>query len=234
MNSVTNLTSAKVRRFFLIAALAVCPFVAMQSGNAQQPTATAFLMSGGGPIGQNSQFTLTLSVSTNFVSSGYSVFYGISGGGGASFFGIPNYSAGPPVFTPRTNHSSIFTDPTTADPVAFNGPGGFTRFTFGPGSNTNQFDLGYTGDQVNNQNAGTFSLQSILINALNAPVGTYTIFLDRAIMTDRTGGGFNDVPMMASFTVNVVPEPTTVGLAVIGGGMLLVAAYRKHRRAKAA
>jgi hypothetical protein len=172
---------------------------------------------------------------TNFESSGYTVFYSI-GGGGASFFGIPNYSAGPPVFTPRTNLSTVFTDPTTSDPVAFNGPGGFARFTFGPGSNSNQFDLGYTGDQVTNQPPGTFSLQRILINALNAPVGTYTIFLDpRSSMTDRTGGGFNDVSINAmAFTVQVVPEPTTVGLAVIGGGMLLVAGYRKHRRAKAA
>ena len=48
-------------------------------------------------------------------------------------------------------------------------------------------------------------------------------------MTDRTGNGFNDVPMTASFTVNVVPEPTTVGLAVIGGGVLLIGAWRKRR-----
>ena len=50
-------------------------------------------------------------------------------------------------------------------------------------------------------------------------------------MTDRTGGGFNDVPMTASFTITVlaVPEPTTVGLAVLGGGVLLIGAWRKRR-----
>ena len=84
-----------------------------------------------------------------------------------------------------------------------------------PAAPANQFDLGYTGDQINNQPAGTFNLQSIVFNALNAPVGTYTITLDRAVMSTPL---FTDVPMSASFTVNVVPEPTTVGLAVSAAG----------------
>jgi hypothetical protein len=209
----------------LIGALAACSAIA---SNASAQTATGSLTSGGNnsiTIGQNQQFTLTLAVTTNFVSSGYSVFYSI-GGGGQNFFGIPNFVA---PGTPRTNLSSVFTDPTTSDAAAFNGPGGFARFTFGPSSNSNQFDLGYTGDQINNQAAGTFSLQSLLINSLNATPGTYTITLNRAIMTDRTGGGFNDVPFNATFNVTVVPEPSTVGLAIIGGVALLVVGYRKQR-----
>ncbi|MEP6821346.1 MAG: PEP-CTERM sorting domain-containing protein, partial [Chthoniobacterales bacterium] len=60
------------------------------------------------------------------------------------------------------------------------------------------------------------------------------IFLDaRSIMTSRTGGGFFDVnmggPSGPQFTVNVVPEPSTVGLAVIGGAALLLVVWRKQR-----
>ena len=138
MNSQTNLTTAKIRRMLLIAALVICPFLAINSSNAQD-TATATLLSGGSnsiTISQNQQFTLTLGVTTNFVSAGYSVFYSI-GGGGAAFFGIPNVvPAGPPrhTFTPRMNLAPVFNDPTTSDQAAFNGPGGFARFTFGPSS----------------------------------------------------------------------------------------------------
>lgn len=242
MNPQTSLTAAKIRRILLITALALCPFVALQSGHAQGcPTcvATATLTSGGLnniTIGSNGTFTLTLGVTTNFISSGYTVFYSISANG-LSTFGIPNYSAGPPIFTPRTNLNAIMNDPTTSDAVAFNGPGGFTRFGFGPGSNSNQFDLGYTGDQVNNQAAGTFALQSIMFSALNAAPGTYTIFLDaRSIMTEHnTPGSFNDVNMgngtagSPIFTINVVPEPATIGLALVGGALLLLVIYRKQR-----
>jgi hypothetical protein len=238
MNSQINLTAAKVRRIVLIIALVICPLLTFQTGFAQS-VATATLTSGGMnsiTIGQNQQFTLTLGVTTNFISSGYSVLYSI-GGGGANFFGIPNVvPATPPhTFTPRTNLNPIFNDPTVSDGQAFNGPGGFARFTFGLGGNSNQFDLGYTGDQFNNQPAGTFNLQSLVFNALNAPVGTYTIFLDsRSIMVDRFGPPeFNDIPMGGvtgpQFTVNVIPEPATIGLALVGGGMLLVAGWRRRR-----
>lgn len=242
MNSHINLTTATVRRMLLIAALVICPFLTINRSDAQS-TVTATLTSGTtgtGPnsitITQNQVFTLTLRVTTNFVSSGYSVFYAI-GNGGANFFGfanaVDNPPGGPVEFTPRTNQQPIFGDPTTGDLAAFNGPGGFARFNFGPGGNRNQFDLGFTGDQTNNAAAGTFNLQSLQFTALNAAPGTYTISLSNAVMTDRTGGGFDDVPFTASFTVNVIPEPTTVGLAVIGGGVLLVGAWRKRRAARA-
>jgi hypothetical protein len=214
MNSLTNLTSAKIRRMFLIAALAVCPLFAVQSGMAQS-TATATLLSGGFnsiSISGNQSFTLTLGVTTNFVSSGYTVFYTSNDGNG--FFQIVS----------RVENATLFNDPTTSDAVAFGGTAGILN-------PTNDFDLGYTGDQVNNQAAGTFNLQTLTFNTLNAPAGVYHIFLDpRAVMTDRTGGGFNDVNMTGNpiFTITVVPEPATVGLFVIGGAMLLVVALRKR------
>ena len=81
---------------------------------------------------------------------------------------------------------------------------------------------------------GTFDLQAVTIHALNAPVGTYTIFLDnRSIMVDRPV--FQDVPMGGAsgpmFTVHVVPEPTTTGLLAMAGGALSLLAWRKRRGA---
>ncbi|MBA2431834.1 MAG: PEP-CTERM sorting domain-containing protein [Chthoniobacterales bacterium] len=76
-------------------------------------------------------------------------------------------------------------------------------------------------------------MRSVNIRALNAPLGTYTIFLDnRSIMTSRIGGGFLDVnmggPLGPMFTVNVIPEPATTGLFVIGGAGL-IAVWRRRR-----
>jgi hypothetical protein len=219
MNSQINLP-ATVRRTLLIAALVICPFLAINSSNAQS-TATATLLSGGSnsiSIGANQSFQLTLSVTTNFVSSGYTVFYQTSPNGSGLFRITARQNLSP--VHPVTG-INVFNDPTTADGTAFGGNAGLL-------DPVNDFDLGYTGDQTNNQAAGSFTLQRITITALNVPVGTYTIFLDRGVMTDRTGGGFNDVPMMASITINI-PEPTTVGLAVVGGGALLIGEWRKRR-----
>lgn len=231
MTSTLNLTAAKVRRLLLVTALVICPLFAAQIGNAQNvATATLTNAMGGGNsinIAAGGSFTLSLAVTTNFLSSGYTVFY--QSLNGAAFFQL----------TGRTNTSpisagsgiSVFNDPTTSDAQAFGGMAG--RLQFGPTMNSNQFDLGYTGDQFNNQDPGTFNLQNINITVLaGATPGSYTISLDpRSIMTERTM--FADVNMGGAngpqFTVNVVPEPATVGLAVIGGALLLFVAVRKQR-----
>jgi len=220
-----NLTTAKLRRTLLIAALAICPFVAINSSNAQPQVVTATLTSGGNnsiTITQNQSFTLTLAVTTNFVSSGYTVFYQSTSGSG--FFRLVSRTNTSPIFNdPVDGPRPIFNDPTTTNGAAFGGNAGLL-------DPTNDFDLGYTGDQINNQPGGSFSLQTITINTLNAPAGTYFITLDRGVMTYHPDPNtFQDVAMSASFTVNVVPEPTTVGLAVIGGGVLLIGAWRKRR-----
>jgi len=225
MNSKTNLTTAKLRRTLLIAALAICPILAINSSYAQPQVVTATLTAGGNnsiTITQNQSFTLTLAVTTNFVSSGYSVFYQSTNGSG--FFRLVSRTNTSPTFIdPVDGPRPIFNDPTTANSTAFGGNAGLL-------DPVNDFDLGYTGDQTNNQAAGMFSLQTITINTLNAPAGTYTIVLDRGVMTYHPDPNtFQDIAMAASFTVNVVPEPTTVGLAVIGGGVLLVGAWRKRR-----
>ena len=228
MNSLTNLTTAKIRRMFLIAALLICPVLAVQNGNAQGPTATGTLTGSGGSstinITGNQQFTLTLAISTNFEAGGYTVFYLVSNNGSGLFQIVGRMNLSP--MHPATM-MPVFNDPTTPDSSAFGGMNGIMD-PFA-GANPMGSDFGYTGDQTNNQPMGSYSLQMITINALNAPVGQYFIMTDRAIMTDRTGGGFEDRPFMTMATINVIPEPTTVGLAVIGGGMLLVAGWRKRR-----
>ena len=209
MSCRSNLTVAKLRQLLLAAVLAVCPLVACQTVNAQA-TATATLTSGGInsiTVASNGSFNLTLGVTTNFVSNAYTVFYRSINGQG--LFQINS----------RTNLNPIFMF--GADPPF--------PLLLNP---SDMFDLGGTTNQINNQPPGTFNLQSVNISVLNAPIGTYTIFLDnRSIMTQA--GTFLDVnmggPSGPMFTVNVIPEPKTVGLLVMGGAMLLVAAWRQRR-----
>jgi hypothetical protein len=230
MNSLTNLTSAKVRRFFLIAALVICPFLAVQNGNAQPPMVTANLFANtnmGGPfnsstitITQNQQFFLQLQITTNFISSGITYF--LQSNNGSGLFRITAR-----MWTMQGGVIFPYPDPTTGDATLFTG----NNSLLDP---VNNHDLGATNNGEDTDPAGTYTIAILTIDTMNAPVGQYTIFTDRGIVTDRTGGNFDDRAFTAMATINVIPEPTTVGLAVIGGGMLLVAGYRKHRRSKAA
>ncbi len=196
--------------------------LAVQSGYAQS-TATATLTSGGANfvnITPGQSFTLSLGVTTNFISSGYTVFYQAIGGPAPPFFQI----------TARSNTSPI--NPDTGMPV-------FTFPTIDPFPVPfpYQFDLGAFGDQTHNQPPGTFSLHDLTIMALPSAVpGSYSYRLDpRSIMTDRTGGGFFDVNMGGAsgptFTINVIPEPNTVGLVALGGTTLFLMARRRRRAA---
>ena len=214
-NCRSNLTAAKLRQLLLTAVLAVCPLVACQTVNAQA-TATATLTSGGMnsiTVASNGSFSLTLAVTTNFASSGYTVFYRSINGQGLFRLTALTY----------------------LDPIFMPGPGPiidpFPGMT-GLLNPSNMFDLGASTGDGSGHPAGTFNLQSVNISVLNAPIGTYTIFLDnRSIMTQAVT--FLDVnmggPSGPMFTVNVIPEPTTVGLLVMGGAMLLVAAWRQRR-----
>ncbi|MEO7796786.1 MAG: hypothetical protein ABIY47_03555, partial [Opitutaceae bacterium] len=170
-------------------------------------------------------FTLTLAVTTNFDSGGYTVF--LQSNNGSGFFRLSNRMNLSPIIDDGSGPRPVFNDPTVANP--------FPNIAAATLSPSNMFDLGYTGDQMNNQPPGTFTLASYLVTVNPAtPNGTYTIFLDnRSIVTSRTGGFFTDVniggPTGPQFTVTVIPEPTTVGLAIIGGAALLVVAWRKQR-----
>jgi hypothetical protein len=214
MNPQSNPAWARLRKFILVTSLFIAPFLAFQTGHAQS-VATATLTSGGLnsiTIGPNETFTLTLGVTTNFVSAGYTVFYQSNNGSG--LFEI----------TGRTSLDPIFPFP-GIDPTPF-------PLLLNP---SDMFDLGAVANTPDlSHPAGTFDLQAVMIHALNAPVGTYTIFLDnRSIMVDRPV--FQDVPMGGAsgpmFTVHVVPEPATMGLLAMAGGALSLLAWRKRRGA---
>lgn len=214
MKTQTNSTFAKLRKFLLVTALVITPLLAVQTGNAQN-TVTATLTTTGGlnsvTIMQGGSFTLTLGVTTNFITLGYTDFLRSTNGSG--LFQING----------RTNLNMFFTDPTTSDILALGSPNGIL-------APSNARDLGFTGDTVNNQPAGTFQLATYTIANIGLMTpGVYQIFLDpRSIMTNA---GFMDVAMGGNpiFTVTVIPEPTTIGLAILGGAALLVVARRKLR-----
>ena len=216
MNSKTNhLPTAKLRRMLLVAALVICPSLAVQSAHAQIATGT--LTNGGSPLitlaNGNQQFTLTLSIGTNFVSGGLTYFLKSDNGNG--LFQIVN----------RDFSSSPYTDPTTSNATAFTGIAGVLN-------PVNDFDLGLTYNGVDVP-AGSYAISVLTINALNAPAGTYTIFTDRGIVVDTTGGDFVERAFTAAATIRVVPEPATVTLFMLGGGLLLAAGWQKSRRAQA-
>jgi hypothetical protein len=196
----------------LIAALVVCPFLALQTGNAQSPVVTATLTNGGSStvnIMQGQAFTLTLQITTNFASSGITYF--LQSNNGSGLFRL----------TARDMSMNPYPDPTTDDMTAFGGDAGLLN-------PVNDFDLGSTNNGSATDAAGMYTI-GILTFSTTAGPGQYTIFVDRGVVTDRTNNGFEDRAFTAMATINVIPEPTTVGLAVIGGGMLLVAGWRKRR-----
>ncbi len=216
MKNPSNPAITILRKVILFTFLVIGPFLASQTGHAQS-VAIATLTSGGlnsVTIGSSGTFTLTLGVTTNFPCGGYSVLYQSNNGQG--LFEI----------TGRTSLDPIFPFP-IIDPIPF-------PVVLNPST---MFDFGAdSGNPSITQPPGTFDLQAVTISALNAPIGTYTIFLDdRSILTDRTGGGFNDVPIGGvtgpMFTVIVVPEPTTTGLLLMAGVVGSVLAWRKRRAA---
>jgi hypothetical protein len=201
-------------RMLLIAALVVCPFLAQQTANAQSPVVTATLTSGGSStinIMQGQAFTLTLQITTNFASSGITYF--LQSNNGSGFFRI----------TARDMSMNPYPDPTTDDMTAFGGDAGLLN-------PVNDFDLGSTNNGSATDAPGTYTIATLTLSAMNLPVGQYTIFIDRGVVTDRTGGGFEDRPFTAMATIGVlsVPEPATVSF-IVGGGLLLAGAIWRRR-----
>jgi hypothetical protein len=209
MNSQTHPTAASLRRILLVLSLLACPLLAPQSSRAQGAVVIASLTNNGIPtvtITGNQSFTLALTVTTNFDSAGL------------SYFLLANPSPGPLGFFEIVDRDASGS-PWPAPPLVCNGD----DCLLNP---SNDNDLGVSGPDAP---PGTYTVAIYTFNALDAPIGQYTIQTDRGIMTDRTGGGFNDVPFSALAIINVIPEPSTVGLAFLGGAVLSVAALRKGR-----
>lgn len=233
MNSQINLTAAKLRKTFLILALGICSLLTVGTGYAQTVTGT-LTQNGTGlstfNITQNQSFQLVLNINTNYTSTGITYFFQVSPNGttgvGQSYFQL----------VARDMSMSPYADPTTSNANAVGGAAGLL-------DPVNDRDLGGTTDFPNPgaSGPGPYTIGILTFNTLNAPVGQYQIFLDpRGVVTNYVGdangqGTYTDVsftgPVLA--TINVIPEPATVGLAVIGGSMLLILAWRKQRAARA-
>ena len=225
MKTVPSLTTAKVRRMFLIAALVLCPFLVVPSGNAQPPVVTAQLLSSNGSntisITGNQTFTLQLIINTNFISSGITVFMQ-TGANGSGLFRITDR-----VFTTQGGSPFPYEDPTTTNATVL-AP---ANALLDPVNNN---DLGATDNDFSlaaAAPAGQYSIFTLTLSAANLQPGQYTIFTDRGVVTDRTGDGFVDRPFTASATITIlsVPEPATVFMAATGA-LLLVGAHWRSRR----
>ena len=202
--------SAIRRSLLLIALLASLAFPTLT--RAQAPVVTATLTGSNGSstvnITSNQSFTLTLTIQTNFVSGGITYFLA-SNAAGSGLFRITAISAPGSPYPPGPGVCSGPGDPCLLNPVNDNDLGG------GGGAGTVP--------------AGTYTIATFTFSTMNAPLGQYTISTDRGIITDRTAGGFQDRPFTATATINVVPEPGTVGLALVGGAFLSVMVWRRHR-----
>lgn len=234
MNFKINLTVAKLRRTLLIAALVASPFLA-QTGKSQDASGV-LAQQGTGlttfSITSNQTFTLTLNITTSFASNGITFFLG-TGANGSNLFQI---TARTPGASTPPNNTALYGDATSSDGAVFGAGGRLNQFT--------DVDLGYTnftGDpnDTNPDPAGSnLFVCSISLSALGLAPGQYTIFLTgngngtgSAIISDVNFADHNLVTN--TVTLNVIPEPTTVGLAIMGGGMLLVMGLRRYRAARA-
>ena len=207
INSKFKLGTAKARRIYLVIALALFPLLASEKASAQNATAT--ILNGGLPgitlpFGGGT-FTFDINIMTTFSSIGMTYFLQSTDGSG--FFSL----------TGRNVVGSPFSDvlpimfPVDLDPVTNVDLGGGVPDLNNPAPPGNIF-------------IATFSLS---YSATLAP-GVYHIFLDsRAIVADTN---FNDHTVTGNqFTVTIVPEPATVGLAVLGGVMLLGFVWKARR-----
>jgi hypothetical protein len=205
--------SSSLRSSLLLTALIASLTLPTLNAPAQAPVVTATLTGSNGSstinITSNQSFTLTLTITTNFVSSGITYFLQVNAVG-SGFFRIDGRDAsGSPYPTP---------------PLVCSGPG--DPCLLNPVSG---IDLGASNNGSDTDPAGTYTIATFTITALNAPVGQYTISTDRGIVTDRTGGGFEDRAFSAAATINVVPEPGTVGLGLLGGFVLALMRWRRKR-----
>ena len=165
--------------------------------------------------GQSFSLTLTLS-STGASSVGLSYFLQVLDGGGSGLFRITN----------RDLSGSSFVDPITGNAIALQPADALLD----PRNNS---DLGAILADPNAPNAaGSFFVANFTLQALPglAP-GVYTISTANAIVTDASFG--DNAVSNATFSVTVVPEPSTAVLLLAGGALSFLIVRRTARRSAA-
>jgi hypothetical protein len=201
-----------VRYRALLLAVAVT-FIATRA-DAQDPVATGTLTDpitglSTVTITGNQSFQLSLRITTNFVTTGLTYFLRSDNGSGL-FQVVARHLDGSP-----------FTNLAAADEDAFGGNAGLL-------DPVNNHDLGGVSPCCQEFGPGTFMIATFTFNTLNAPLGQYTIFIDGGLVTDATGSTFVDRPFTAVATINVVPEPASASLLLLGSPAILGALGWRH------
>jgi hypothetical protein len=210
-------TNSKFKLSVLVLAVALFPLFASEKASAQN--STGFLTQTGTglttfTINLGQTFSLDLNILNTFNSVGITYFYQ-TGANGSSLFSIISRSNGA---------NNVYADNTTADGQVFLPANALLDPVTGTPAQPS--DLGATCNTCPVA-PGTYFMSTFTFST-TAGIGTYTIFLDsRGSVADSD---FNDHILNANtITINVVPEPATTGLAVLGGVMLLAFVWKARR-----
>jgi PEP-CTERM motif len=190
----------------------ICGMMVAGTAFSQHTQSLQFIPSGS-IFNQNDTFT----VDTLLTFAGYSA-YGLS-----YWLEIPTAQSS--FFHITHEDFFVFNQGNTTFPNEFDAP-------LGDGFNATHYDLGAGNQPLVAVPHGTYLISHISFSITGAAPGVYTFFTTtgnpRASIVEDTD--FNDNPIpQASFSITIVPEPSTFALLVLVGAGLGLLAYRRSR-----